>query len=401
MSTKHKKPLFSSKKVLILSILILIATPTIGQPVVGAALFEEYLSLIQNRNVALCGNHTSLVGSTHLLDTLLYQNVNVVRIFSPEHGFRGDAEAGASIQSGVDSKTGLQIVSLYGSNKKPLPEQLSGIDVILFDIQDVGCRFYTYISTLHYVMEAAAENGVPVIILDRPNPNGYFVDGPVLKRGFTSFIGKHRVPVVHGMTIGEYGMMVNGEGWLTNSVHCDLTVVQMQGYTHNTRYSLPVPPSPNLQSDESVYLYPSLCLFEGTFISVGRGTDKPFQVYGHPKLQAGDYYFTPMPIKGVSENPLQKGLKCRGVDLTDYAHAMLDSTNSFTLRYIIDAYNHFPDKDAFFSRNNFFSKLAGNNELQKQIMSGMSEEEIRATWQPELNAFKELRKKYLLYPDFE
>lgn len=362
---------------------------------------DDYLPLIEGKKVALCGNHTSMVGETHLVDTLLARGINVVRLFSPEHGFRGDAEAGATIQSGKDSKTGLPIVSLYGKNKKPLPEQLAGIDVILFDIQDVGCRFYTYISTLHYVMEAAAECHIPVIILDRPNPNGYFVDGPVLNKEFSSFIGMHRVPVVHGMTIGEYGSMLNGEKWLANGVQCDLTVMAMRGYTHSTRYSLPVAPSPNLQSDEAVYLYPSLCLFEGTFISVGRGTDKPFQVYGHPDLKAGDFYFTPQPIKGVSENPLQKGLRCRGVDLTESARTMLDSANSFTLRYIMDAFRNFPDKDGFFSRNNFFSKLAGNNELQKQIMSGMTEDEIRATWKPALSEFKILRKKYLLYPDFE
>ncbi len=401
MLTKHKKQLSLNKRFFTLLLSILIATPTVGQPIVGAALMDDYLPLIEGKKVALCGNHTSMVGATHLVDTLLACDINVVRLFSPEHGFRGDAEAGATIQSGKDSKTGLPIVSLYGKNKKPLPEQLAGIDVILFDIQDVGCRFYTYISTLHYVMEAAAECHIPVIILDRPNPNGYFVDGPVLHKEFSSFIGMHRVPVVHGMTIGEYGMMLNGEKWLSNGVQCDLTVVRMHDYTHNTRYSLPIPPSPNLQSDEAVYLYPSLCLFEGTFISVGRGTDKPFQVYGHPDLKDGDYYFTPQPIKGVSENPLQKGLRCRGVDLTSSAHAMLDSTNSFTLRYIIDAYQNFPNKEGFFSRNNFFSKLAGNNELQKQIMSGMSEAEIRLTWEPALGEFKMLRKKYLLYPDFE
>lgn len=411
MLTKHKKPLSLNSIILALIIAICAHTPATGQPVVGAAQLgeptvgaaqiNEYLPLLEGKRVAFCGNHTSLIGSTHVVDSLLALNVDIRLIFSPEHGFRGDAEAGATIQSGKDAKTGLPIISLYGKNKKPLPEQLQGIDVIVFDIQDVGVRFYTYISTMHYVMEAAAENHIPMIVLDRPNPNGYFVDGPVMKPQFRSFIGKHCVPVVHGMTIGEYARMVNGEGWLSNGVKCELTVIPVAQYTHNTRYSLPVPPSPNLQSDESVYLYASLCLFEGTFMSVGRGTDKPFQIFGHPDLQYGDYYFTPVSIKGVSENPPHKGRKCRGVDLTDYAHSMLDSTNCFTLRYIIEAYQHFPNKEEFFSRNNFFSKLAGNNEMQQQIMSGMTESQIRTTWQKDLAQFKEIRKKYLLYPDFE
>lgn len=376
-------------------------TPTTEEPVVGAAYMDDYLPMLEGKHVAFCGNHTSMIGSTHVVDSLVSRGVDITVIFSPEHGFRGDAEAGATIQSGKDAKTGIPIVSLYGSNKKPQSEQLRGVDIIVFDIQDVGVRFYTYISTMHYVMEAAAENHIPVIVLDRPNPNGYFVDGPVMQPQFRSFIGKHCVPVVHGMTIGEYAQMINGEGWLANGVKCDLIVVKVRHYTHKTRYSLPIAPSPNLQSDESVYLYPSLCLFEGTFLSVGRGTDKPFQIYGHPDLRAGDYYFTPQPIKGVSENPPCKGQRCRGVDLTDHAHSMLDSTNSFTLRYIMDAYKNFPNKEGFFSRNNFFSKLAGGNEMQQQIMSGMTEEQIRATWQADLKKFKELRKKYLLYPDFE
>ena len=385
-----------------IAILIAFVTPTIGQPVVGAAFMDGYLPLLEGKKVAVCANQTSIVGTVHLVDTLVARNVNVASIFCPEHGFRGEAEAGATISSSVDAKTGIPIVSLYGRNKKPTPEQMKGLDVVVFDIQDVGCRFYTYISTLSYVMEAAAENGVAVIVLDRPNPNGYFVDGPILDPKFKSFVGMHQVPVVHGMTIGEYARMVNGEGWLANSVTCDLTVVPMTGYTHRTRYSLPVAPSPNLQTDEAIYLYPSLCLFEGTAVSVGRGTPTPFQVYGHPSLQTGDFHFTPRPIKGVSENPPQKGLDCRGFDLTDYARQMLDSTNSFSISYLLTAFENFPQNQTdFFTNSAFFDKLAGTDQLRKQMLSHRTESEIRASWQPQLDAFKQMRKKYLLYPDFE
>ena len=387
--------------IVFVSILLSFATPAVGQPIVGAAFMDEYLPLLEGKNVAFCGNHTSRIQQTLLVDTLLARGCKVVSIFCPEHGFRGEAEAGAHIHSSTDSKTGLPIVSLYGSNKKPMPDQLQGIDVILFDIQDVGCRFYTYISTLHYVMEAAAENNVQVIVLDRPNPNGYFVDGPVLKPAFRSFVGMHCVPVVHGMTIGEYATMVNEEGWLTNSIRCDLHVVKMKNYTHKMRYSLPIPPSPNLQTDESVYLYPSLCLFEGTCISVGRGTMTPFQIFGHPNLQCGDFYFVPTAIKGVSENPPQKNVKCRGFDLTPYAHQMLDSTNSFSIHYLLMAYQHFPDKQKFFISSSFFDKLAGTDVLRKQIEQGVEEKVIRDSWQSDLKKFKSIRRKYLLYPDFE
>lgn len=389
------------KVIFVLSILITIATPTMAQPVVGAALMDEYLPLLQGKRVAVCGNHTSMVGNAHLVDTLLSRGVNVTTIFCPEHGFRGDAEAGANIQSTVDSKTGLPIVSLYGKNKKPQPEQVKNLDVIVFDIQDVGCRFYTYISTLHYVMEAAAENGVKVIILDRPNPNGYFVDGPVLKPEFRSFVGMHCVPVVHGMTIGEYGQMVNGEGWLDNGVKCDLTVVKMRGYDHTMRYSLPIAPSPNLQSDAAVFLYPSLCLFEGTNVSVGRGTDRPFEMFGCPEMQSGDFFFTPHPIKGVSENPPFNGQECRGYQLTAVATAHLNSFNIFNVAFLQLAYRDFPNQSKFFLSNGFFNKLAGNDELQKQIIYGVSADDIRASWKEDLDKFKAIRSQYLLYPDFE
>ena len=371
-----------------------------AQIIVGAERTELYFDLLEGKKIAVCGNQSSRVGNSHLIDTLVNSGFNVVTIFCPEHGFRGNAEAGAHINSSIDEKTGIPIVSLYGKNKKPDLSQ-HNIDLVIFDIQDVGCRFYTYISTLHYVMEAAAENDVEVMILDRPNPNGYFVDGPVLDTNLRSFVGMHPIPVVHGMTIGEYGRMINGEQWLANGVQCRLQVVPMDNYDHSMRYKLPVAPSPNLQTTEAIYLYPSLCLFEGTPISIGRGTKIPFQVYGHPQLTAGNYFFTPMPIKGVSENPPQKGLQCRGYNLTDIAIEQLDKSNSFNINYILNAYKHFPDKAKFFNTNLFFDKLAGTRQLRKDIIAGKSEQEIRASWEPRLQAFKEKRQQYLLYPDFE
>ncbi len=390
----------------------------------GAWRIDRYLPLLEGKRVAVCGNQTSLVDTCryetlsadssvlridcscetnksaempHLVDVLLANKVQVVKIFCPEHGFRGNAEAGAHIASGVDERTGLPIISLYGNNKKPQPTQLQDVDVIVFDLQDVGCRFYTYISTLHYVMEAAAEHGVEVIVLDRPNPNGYFVDGPVLQPKWRSFVGMHPVPVVYGMTIGEYAFMINGEGWLSEGRKCDLTVVPISGYTHQTRYTLPVRPSPNLPNDESIYLYPSLCFFEGTNVSVGRGTDYPFQLYGSPSFTKGDYTFTPKPIKGVSENPLCKGQLCRGYFLYSYAHDSLQGSNSLNLEYLLNAYQCTPDKSTFFTNAAFFDKLAGTDQLRKQIIQGLTEAQIRASWQADLDRFKEVRAKYLLY----
>lgn len=365
--------------------------------VVGAARFSSYLPYLQGKRVALCGNQTSVVGGTHLVDTLLSLDVNLVKLFCPEHGFRGNAEAGATIASGVDAQTGLSVVSLYGKNKKPTSEQLKDVDVLLFDLQDVGCRFYTYISTLHYVMEAAAENGVRVIVLDRPNPNGYYVDGPVLQSEHKSFVGMHNVPVVYGMTIGEYARMINGEGWLAGNLVCDLVVIGLENYTHGTRYVMPVAPSPNLQTPEAVMLYPSLCLFEGTDISVGRGTETPFEVFGAPGLGAGDYYFTPVAIKGVSENPPHKNVRCRGFNLHHIAAESLNKNGKFDLKYLIDAYKAYPDKEKFFNRASFFDKLAGNSQLRQQIKNNLPEEKIRESWQPELQKFLKIREKYLLY----
>ena len=363
----------------------------------GAECTEHYLPLLEGKRVAVCGNQTSVVAKTHLVDTLLSRKVNVVKLFCPEHGFRGQAEAGATIASGKDPLTGLPVVSLYGKNKKPTAEQLQGVDVVLFDLQDVGCRFYTYISTLHYVMEAAAENGVKVIVLDRPNPNGFYVDGPVLEPQYKSFVGMHPVPIVYGMTIGEYARMINGEKWLANGVQCDLTVIKLEGYTHETRYALPVAPSPNLQIAEAIYLYPSLCLFEGTNVSVGRGTDHPFEMYGAPGMQSGDYRFTPRAIPGVSENPPFKGLECRGYLLHDIAADNLNNPGRLNLSYLLTAYRNCVDQSSFFLKNNFFDKLAGTDQLRKQLVVGASEEEIRASWEPDLEKFRHIREQYLLY----
>lgn len=363
----------------------------------GAERLEAYLPELAGKRVALCGNQTSVVANTHLVDTLIASKVNLVKLFCPEHGFRGQAEAGAVIASGKDPKTGLPVVSLYGKNKKPSAEQLQNVDVILFDLQDVGCRFYTYISTLHYVMEAAAENGVRVIVLDRPNPNGFYVDGPVLDPQYKSFVGMHPVPVVYGMTIGEYALMINGEKWLANGGQCDLSVVKLEGYTHMTRYDLPVAPSPNLKTPEAIYLYPSLCLFEGTNVSVGRGTEHPFEMYGAPGMQTGDYRFTPHAIPGVSENPPFKDQECQGRLIVLGDHWRTVTSGKFDLRYLLDAYWNYSDKAMFFLKNNFFDKLAGTDQLRKQIVAGVSEEEIRASWEEGLNAFKKVREKYLLY----
>ena len=363
----------------------------------GAECMEHYLPLLEGKRVAVCGNQTSVVAKTHLVDTLLSRKVNVVKLFCPEHGFRGQAEAGATIASGKDPLTGLPVVSLYGKNKKPTAEQLQGVDVVLFDLQDVGCRFYTYISTLHYVMEAAAENGVKVIVLDRPNPNGFYVDGPVLEPQYKSFVGMHPVPIVYGMTIGEYARMINGEKWLANGVQCDLTVIKLEGYTHETRYALPVAPSPNLQTAEAIYLYPSLCLFEGTNVSVGRGTDHPFEMYGAPGMLSGDYRFTPRAIPGVSENPPFKGQECRGYLLHDIAADNLNNPGRLNLSYLLTAYRNCVDQSSFFLKNNFFDKLAGTDQLRKQLVVGASEEEIRASWEPDLEKFRHIREQYLLY----
>ena len=360
---------------------------------VSAAMqLDGYLPLIEGKRVGVVGNQTSIIGETHLVDTLLSLGIDVRKIYTPEHGFRGTADAGAKVNSGKDEKTGLPIVSLYGKNKKPTAEMLQGIDVILFDLQDVGVRFYTYISTMSYVMEAAAENHIPVIVLDRPNPNGFYVDGPVLRTENKSFVGMHEVPAVYGMTIGEYAMMVNGEGWLKDHVTCDLTVIPIKEYNRNAIYELPVKPSPNLPNWESVYLYPTLCFFEGTNVSVGRGTDTPFQIYGHPDMR-GDFTFTPQSTSGASK-PLFEGQRCRGEILVEYAHDYAINSKQLQLEWIIDAYQQLKDKGFF---KDYFRLLSGNKQMQRDIESGKSADEIRASWQNDLGAFKTLRAKYLLY----
>ena len=360
----------------------------------GALDTENYLRLLTDQNVGVVANQTSIIGETHLVDSLVASGINVKRIFTPEHGFRGAADAGAKVNSGKDEKTGIEIASLYGKTKKPTTEMLKDIDVMLFDLQDVGVRSYTYISTLTYVMEACAENDIPVIVLDRPNPNGFYIDGPVLKADNTSFVGMHPVPVVYGMTIGEYGKMVNGEGWLKNKVHCELTVVSIPGYDRNAIYELPVKPSPNLPNWESVYLYPSLCFFEGTIVSVGRGTDKPFQIFGHPELR-GEYTFTPQ-SKGGASKPLLEGQRCRGLDLTEFAHNYTNNPQQLQLEWLIEAYQQLHGKNyQFFTK--YFNLLAGDSMLKQQIENGKSMEGIRASWQSDLDKFKAIREKYLIY----
>jgi uncharacterized protein YbbC (DUF1343 family) len=382
---------------------------------------STYINLLRGKKIAVIANQTSLIGNKHLVDSLRSMNIDLLRVFtpgsnhmfdssqtgeiqvlkvfSPEHGFRGEAEDGALLADGTDPATGIPVTSLYGNKRKPSPDDLKGIDLVLFDLQDVGVRFYTYISTLHYVMEACAENGVELVVLDRPNPNGFYVDGPVLDQSCASFVGMHPVPIVYGMTIGEYAMMINGEGWLADSVRCKLTVIPCQNYSHRSFYELPVKPSPNLPNMLSVYLYPSLCLFEGTVISVGRGTEFPFQVYGSPSLNGYDFEFTPVSTPGMSMHPLYEGEKCIGVDLRGIPLNFLKDNARLILDWLMEAYKNFGQKDAFFT--DYFTKLAGTPELQQQIMEGKDMYAIEYSWQAKIKEFKKIRKKYLLYPDFE
>lgn len=358
----------------------------------AAERIDYYLPLMQNKTVGLVVNQTSMCGQQHLVDELLSRDVSIKTIFAPEHGFRGTADAGATIKDSKDDKTGLPVVSLYGKNKKPSAAQLAGLDVIIFDIQDVGARFYTYISTLHYVMEAAAENELSVIVLDRPNPNGHYVDGPVLDPAFRSFVGMHEIPVVHGMTVGELACMINGEGWLKGGISCTLDVIPCKNYQHQMPYTLPVRPSPNLPNATSIYLYPSLCFFEGTDVSVGRGTDKQFQVLGAPTAK-GDFAFTPEPKPGA-KYPKHQGRSLLGEDLSQLS-AEAGQAHGFQLSYLLKYFEMLGPK--LFTKADFFDKLAGNASLREMILAGKSESEIRASWEPELSAFKELRAEYLLY----
>ena len=366
---------------------------------VGAEQLELYLPLLKGKSIALLVNQTSMVGDRHLVDTLAASGIKIKCIFAPEHGFRGEASAGEKILDGVDQKTGTQVVSLYGKKRKPSEEDLAGVDAVIFDIQDVGARFYTYISTLHYLMEACAEHDVSLIIFDRPNPNGHYVDGPVLNPEYQSFVGMHPIPVVHGMTIGEYAQMVNGEGWLGAGVSCNLQVVPCRGYDHTTFYELPIKPSPNLPNIRSIYLYPSICFFEGTVASEGRGTTKQFQVYGHPDYTGGDFEFTPVSRPGAKYPKLENQL-CRGYDLSGLPLEELRAQGQIKLDYLLDFYNNFPDKENFFLKTLFIDKLAGSDALRKAILAGEDEAAIRQSWQPGLEAFRATREKYLLYTDF-
>jgi len=360
--------------------------------VMGNAKTAEYFPLLKGKRVGCVVNQTSEIDGICLVDSLLRGGIDVVRLFAPEHGFRGDADAGEKINNGIDETTGLSVVSLYGTNKKPTAEQLKGLDCVVFDIQDVGVRFYTYISTLHYVMEACAENGVRLMVLDRPNPNGDYVDGPVLDLKYRSFVGMEPIPVVYGLTIGELALMINGEGWLKNGVKCQLTVVEMANYDRQQHYDLSVKPSPNLPNEISIRLYPSLCFFEATDISVGRGTGFPFQVAGYPDEKYGTFKFKPMSIAGMAKSPMHENKDCFGVDLRQ------ESVNHrFTLQYLLSFYQKWTSNKPFFTNRKFFNLLAGNELLISQIESGLSEEEIRASWQADLNKYLTIRQHYLIY----
>ncbi len=361
--------------------------------IVGAEQIDLYLSKIKDKNIALVVNQTSMVGNTHLVDTLISLGINIKKIFAPEHGFRGNIDRGKHVSSNIDEKTGLPIISMFGKNRRPQNEQLADVDIIIFDIQDVGARFYTYISSMHEVMEACVENDKKLLVLDRPNPTGDYVDGPVREEKYKSFVGMHPIPIVHGLTIGELAKMINGEGWLTNGYFCNLTVVPVKNYTHEMLYSLPIRPSPNLPNDISIRLYPSLCFFEATNFSIGRGTEFPFQVIGYPDTIFGDFNFIPQDIEGVQTNPIQEGEFCFGIDLRNEPL----SETKFTLKYVIEFYNKSANKEEFFARSNWFNLLAGNSTLQKQIKQGLNEEEIRNSWKEELDSYKKMREKYLIY----
>lgn len=366
---------------------------------VGAEQIDKYIDLLKNKRVAMMVNQTSMCGDVHVVDTLLSLGVNLKKIFAPEHGFRGDHSAGAHVKTTTDAKTGLPIVSLYGKSRKPSQAMLADIDILIFDIQDVGVRFYTYISSMHYLMEGCAEAGKEFMVLDRPNPNGHYVDGPVLEPQFRSFIGMHEVPLVHGMTVGEFAKMINGEKWLKDGKTCPLTVIPCQWYTHSTKYKVPIRPSPNLPNMASIYLYPSLGLFEGTNVSVGRGTEMPFQLLGRPGLEEGSLSFTPKSIPGVADNPKYLGKECKGIGLKDFASTYVLTSQRIYLQWLFLFYesNNEEENGAFFKP--FFNKLAGTTKLREQIESGMTVDEIYASWEEGLIKFKKMRKPYLLYPE--
>jgi len=364
------------------SIMCFKAMPQMLKP--GAERTGEYFSLLKGKHIAVVANQSSLVKNVQLIDTLVLRGIKVVRVFCPEHGFRGNSDAGEDVSSGKDKQTGIEIISLFGKKLKPSKKDLKGIDLVVFDIQDVGIRFFTYLSTLQYVMEACAENKIQLIILDRPNPNGFYVDGPVLDLKLKSFVGLNPVPVVYGMTIGEYAKMINDEGWLKNKEHCGLTIIRCENYFHSWSAELPVRPSPNLPNLQSIILYPSLCLFEGTVISLGRGTDFPFQVFGHPDLRSGNFKFTPRSIPGMSKTPLYLGRECCGIDLRDFDRSQIHKDKKLILDWLILAYKNYAVKDSFF--NSYFDMLAGNRNLKEQIRKGLSPEMIRESWKTDIES---------------
>lgn len=365
-----------------------------GQIKVGADNLDKLLPQLRNKKVALVINQTScLSNGTHLLDTLLSNKIQIVKAYAPEHGIRGEADAGKTIRNGKDAKTGIDIFSIYGKNKKPTAESLNNVDIVVFDIQDVGARFYTYISSMHYVMEACAENNIPFIVLDRPNPNDY-IDGPVLQPRYKSFVGMHPIPVLHGLTVAELAQMINGEGWLKNNVKCDLKIIKTEGWKHGQPYHLTIPPSPNLPNDLSIKLYASLCFFEATNISVGRGTQFPFQVIGFPNPKFGSFTFTPQSLPGFDASPLQKGRKCYGMDFRDKK-----IEGGLNLEYLLSFYKISGQGAPFFKSPKFMDLLAGTEKLRQQIINGTSEKNIRKSWESDLKKYKTIRKKYLLYPD--
>mgnify|MGYP001627361376 CR=1 FL=1 len=388
---------FQKAKILIYTALLLFPFYMQAQITPGADQLSKYLPLLAQKRVGLIVNQTSVVGKTHLLDTLLALKVDVKKVFAPEHGFRGDFSAGATVKDAKDIKTGLPIISLYGKNKKPSKEMLADIDILIFDIQDVGVRFYTYISTMHYAMEACAEQKKTLLILDRPNPNGFYIDGPILEKEFTSFVGMHPIPLVHGLTVGELAQMINGEKWLDKGKKCNIKIIPVANYTHNNLYKLPVAPSPNLPTMESVYLYPSLGLFEGTDVSVGRGTDYPFEIIGRPDFIAGNYDFTPRSIPGKAEDPPHKDKACKGFKLTNFADEHIVLSRQVYLYWLEGFYKASENKEKFFTP--FFDKLAGTDKLRKALQEGKTPDQIRASWQPSLENYKKMRAKYLLYKD--
>jgi uncharacterized protein YbbC (DUF1343 family) len=363
----------------------------------GADGTDLYFNLLKNKTIGIVANNASQINGKNIVDSLVLSGFEVKTIFCPEHGFRNFEEAGQVIKNSIDSATGIRIVSLYGKSRKPDKKEIASLDIVVFDLQDVGVRFFTYISTLTYMMEACAESNTPLIVLDRPDPNGFYIDGPVLDSAYASFVGMHPVPVVYGMTIGEYASMINEEGWLKNGVICDLRIIPLENYTHSLAYNLPVKPSPNLPTMNAVWLYPSLCLFEGTIMSVGRGTETPFEVIGHPFLKGFSFSFTPENIKGMSQNPPYRGQVCLGLDLSSFYSLHPKMKGRINLSWIIMMYKDLGSKPDFF--NDYFDKLAGNTELRKQIIEDTPEMEIRRSWEPGLSKFKEIRKKYLIYPE--